>query len=74
MRDRDAPARHIEHQMAFLADATARRSEKILKLTETHLRQLAGHTSARCDLKALAFMRERSRSPRATGKSPSCRR
>ncbi|WP_145998664.1 EAL domain-containing protein [Methyloterricola oryzae] len=51
--------RHIEHQMAFLADATARRSEKILKVTETNLRQLAEHTSARCDLNALAFMREK---------------
>ena len=50
---------NIEHEMSFLADATARRADNILKVTQTNLKQLAEQTSARCDQSAVDFMREK---------------
>ncbi|MEQ1486084.1 EAL domain-containing protein [Methyloglobulus sp.] len=49
----------IEHEMSFLADATARRADNILKVTQSNLKQLAEQTSARCDQSAVDFMRDK---------------
>ena len=49
----------IEHEMSFLADATARRADNILKITQANLKQLAEKTSAHCDLNAIEFMRDK---------------
>lgn len=49
----------IEHEMSFLSDATAKRADNILKVTQTNLHQLAGQTSAHCDQFALDFMRSK---------------
>jgi sensor c-di-GMP phosphodiesterase-like protein len=49
----------IEHEMAFLADATARRTDNILKITQSNLEQLADKTHAHCDQAAIDFMREK---------------
>ncbi len=49
----------IEHEMSFLADATARRADNILKVTQANLKQLAEKTSAHCDLNAIEFMRDK---------------
>ncbi len=50
---------NIEHEMSFLADATARRADNILKITQSNLKQLAEQTSARCDQSAVDFMRDK---------------
>jgi sensor c-di-GMP phosphodiesterase-like protein len=50
---------NIEHEMSFLADATARRADNILKVTQTNLKQLSEQTSAHCDQAALDFMRDK---------------
>lgn len=49
----------IEHEMSFLADATARRADNILKITQLNLKQLAEQTSARCNQPAVDFMRDK---------------
>ncbi|CAG7856542.1 putative cyclic di-GMP phosphodiesterase PdeB [biofilm metagenome] len=50
---------NIEHEMSFLADATARRADNILKVTRINLKQLADQTSAHCDQSAVEFMRDK---------------
>lgn len=49
----------IEREMSFLADATARRADKILKVTQANLKQIAEQTKAECDQSAMAFMRDK---------------
>ncbi len=49
----------IEHEMSFLANATARRADNILRVTESNLKQLAEQTSARCDQSAVDFMQDK---------------
>jgi sensor c-di-GMP phosphodiesterase-like protein len=49
----------IEHEMAFLADATARRADNIFKITQSNLQQLADKTKGHCNQAAVDLMREK---------------
>lgn len=49
----------IEREMSFLADATARRSENILKITQSNLKQLAEHTLSQCNSGTMKYMQEK---------------
>jgi len=48
----------VEHEMSFLAYATARRIDNILKTTQANLKQVAEQTSGQCSKQAVEFMRD----------------